>query len=630
MTNAEVLRGLAEIGAIAPLDRHFALTLGVLGGENVALLAAVASAVRRRGHICLPLDDCAGRRLLDVLEWRPPSDDAGPAPEVLAPLAELRLPPLPALAAAAAASAVVAAGELTIAAAGQAPLVLDDGRLYLRRVFEAERAVADRLALAAQRQATASRAVDALIAQRFPAQTDRRAARLAADGRLCIVTGGPGTGKTTLSGRLLALLVEAGLAKTQRIALAAPTGRAAARLQQAVAAQLETVAATVPALADFQPRATTIHRLLQQAEGGQLALDALLVDECSMLDLGLMARLLGTLPAETRLILLGDAGQLASVQPGAVFSDLCAEAPDADVSARVVRLVTSHRFRQDSGIGRLAAAIAGGDGAAALEALAAPDETALQPLAGPAGFERLAAATAREDVAPLLRRWQQAAPLPPTSTLADRPPPFAPRRVLLARRTGPFGVERFNRLVARQLRAQGLAIEDDEFYPGRPIIVTRNDAATGLANGDTGVVVAAETAGEETGRQVWFPDLAGPDGALFLVAPGRLPAHESFFALTVHRAQGSEYEEVAFVPGQAESPVNTREMFYTAVTRARRKVVVYGGESTVTASIVRQTRRASGLAARLRPGRPATRTRGLGGEHRGDARVGNVRGGCTT
>lgn len=606
MKTAEILQGLAEIGAIAPLDRHFALTLGVLGGEDVALLAAVASAVRRRGHICLPLDDCAGRRLLDVLEWRPPADDAGPAPAALAPLAELRLPPLPALTATAAASAVVAAGELANAAAGQAPLVLDDGRLYLRRVFEAERAVADRLAVAAQRQATASRAIDALIAQRFPAQTDRRAAHLAVDGRLCIVTGGPGTGKTTLAGRLLALLVEAGLAKTQRIALAAPTGRAAARLQQAVAAQLETLAATVPALADFQPRATTIHRLLQQAEGGQLALDALLVDECSMLDLGLMARLLGTLPAETRLILLGDAGQLASVQPGAVFSDLCTEAPDADVSARVVRLVTSHRFRQDSGIGRLAAAIGNGDATATLAALAAPDETALQPLAGPAGFERLAAATAREDVAPLLRRWQQAAPLQPTSAIADLPPPFAPRRVLLAHRTGPFGVERFNRLVARQLRAQGLAIED-EFYPGRPIIVTRNDAATGLANGDTGVVVAAETAGEETGRQVWFPELAGPDGAFFLVAPGRLPAHESFFALTVHRAQGSEYEEVAFVPGQAESPVNTREMFYTAVTRARRKVVVYGSESTVTAAILRKTRRASGLAARLRRDRPATR-----------------------
>ena len=607
MTNAEVLQGLAEIGAIAPLDRHFALTLGVLGGDDVALLAAVASAVRRRGHICLPLVDCAGRRLLDVLEWRPPADDAGPVPEALAPLAELRLPPLAALAATAAATAVVAAGGVASGGAGQEPLVLDDGRLYLRRVFEAEQAVADRLAVAAEPTAAANRTIDALIAQRFPAQTDRQAAHLAVGGRLCIVTGGPGTGKTTLAGRLLALLAEAGLAKTQRIALAAPTGRAAARLQQAVAGQLETLAATVPALADFQPRATTIHRLLQQAEGGQLALDALLVDECSMLDLGLMARLLGTLPAETRLILLGDASQLASVQPGAVFSDLCADAPDADVSARVVRLITSHRFRQDSGIGRLAAATGQGDAAAVLAALTAPDETALQPLAGPAGFERLAAATAREDVAPLLRSWQQAARLQPKSAIADFPPPFAPRRVLLAHRTGPFGVERFNRLVARQLRAQGLAVEDDEFYPGRPIIVTRNDAATGLANGDTGVVVAAEMAGEEQGRQVWFPDLAGPDGAPFLVAPGRLPAHESFFALTVHRAQGSEYEEVAFVPGQPESPVNTREMFYTAVTRARRKVVVYGGESTVTASIDRKTRRASGLAARLCRDRPATR-----------------------
>ena len=596
MKSGEALCGLAEIGAIAPLDRHFALALAGLGGEDVAILAAAASAVRRRGHICLPLEDCAGRRLLEVLEWHPAPDDAGPAPAVPTPLAELRLPPLPALAATAAASAVVATGEQSNRRNGQAPLVLDDGRLYLRRVFDAERALADWLAAAAERRVPADGAVDALIAQRFSTPTDRRAACLAVDGRLCIVTGGPGTGKTTLAGRLLALLVEAGLAAPQRIALAAPTGRAAARLQQAVAAQLETLADAVPALADFQPRATTIHRLLQQSEGGQLALDMLLVDECSMLDLGLMARLLAALPTETRLILLGDAGQLASVQPGAVFSDLCADAPGADASSRVVRLTASHRFRQDSGIGRLAAAIASGDAPAALAALTAPDESALQPLAGPAGFDRLAAATAREGVAPLLRRWQQAAPLQPNSALAERPPPFAPRRVLLAHRTGPFGVERFNRLVLRHLQAQGLAAGDDEFYLGRPIIVTRNDAATGLANGDTGVVVA----GEKTSRQVWFPDLAGAEGAPFLVAPGRLPAHESFFALTVHRAQGSEYDEVAFVPGPAESPVNTRELFYTAVTRARHKAIVYGGESAVAASVGRKTRRASGLAARLR------------------------------
>ena len=593
MKSGEALRGLAEIGAIAPLDRHFALTLAGLGGDDVALLAAAASAVRRRGHICLPLEDCAGRRLLEVLEWHPAPDDAGP---VLAPLAELRLPPLPALAATAAASAVVATGEQSNRRNGQAPLVLDDGRLYLRRVFDAEQALADWLAAASERRVSADGAVDALIAQRFSTPTDRAAAHLAADGRLCIVTGGPGTGKTTLAGRLLALLVEAGLATPQRIALAAPTGRAAARLQQAVAAQLETLADAVPALADFQPRATTIHRLLQQSEGGQLALDMLLVDECSMLDLSLMARLLAALPAETRLILLGDAGQLASVQPGAVFSDLCVDAPGTDAASRVVRLTASHRFRQDSGIGRLAAAIASGDAPAALAALAAPDETALQPLAGPAGFDRLAAATAREGVAPLLRRWQQAVPLQPNSALAELPPPFAPRRVLLAHRTGPFGVERFNRLVLRHLQAQGLAAGDDEFYLGRPIIVTRNDAATGLANGDTGVVVASE----KTSRQVWFPDLAGAEGAPFLVAPGRLPAHESFFALTVHRAQGSEYDEVAFVPGPAESPVNTRELFYTAVTRARHKAIVYGGESAVAASVGRKTRRASGLAARLR------------------------------
>ena len=209
-------------------------------------------------------------------------------------------------------------------------------------------------------------------------------------------------------------------------------------------------------------------------------------------------------------------------------------------------------------------------------------ETCLNPLPDETAFEAFANECATQ--------WGDH--MTALHTVPDATPPFPSRRVLCAYRRGPYGVNRFNRLVERRLREAG-AIGDDEFYVGRPIIVTRNDRHTGLSNGDTGVVVDA------AGRhQVWFPELDNADGR-FLVSPSRLPQHESFFALTVHRAQGSEYDEVLFVPGDAASRVCTRELFYTAVTRARRRVTVLAEEEAVRAAVQRVTSRATGLGYRL-------------------------------
>ena len=169
--------------------------------------------------------------------------------------------------------------------------------------------------------------------------------------------------------------------------------------------------------------------------------------------------------------------------------------------------------------------------------------------------------------------------------------------MLCAHRVGPFGAERFNALVERRLRARGLVPARDAFYPGRPILVTRNDARTGLSNGDTGIVVR-----DEGGRtRVWFPELRDAGGGPRLVSPARLPPHESFFALTVHRAQGSEFDEVAVVLGPSDSRVATRELLYTAVTRARRRVVVHGSRESVVAAVARPTERSSGLPDALTP-----------------------------
>ena len=579
----ETLDVLADARVLADIDRYFARSIAYLdAGPVVVLSAAAVSALHRAGHTCLPLSE-AGKPLAEIVE-RPSSEQEDALPELAR---AIRLPALAAWRAALEASPAVASGPT----AGTAlPLVLDRDRLYLHRLFQAESGLAARVhALAAD---VTPRGLGDALTRVFgdtadPATT--AAARAAVERRLCIVTGGPGTGKTTLAASLIALLADLGIARAHRIGLVTPTGKAAARLQEAVTTRLDErgLRTKVPALTDFTPEAGTIHRLLTRRN---LRLDALVVDECSMVDLPLMNRLTAALPDGCRLILLGDTEQLSSVEPGSVFSDLCAAASGSPLASCIVRLTESRRFAAHRGIGLLAAAVVRGDADAALATLDDPceEQTERQPLSDAAAFEQFAVACAAEWEAHI-NRLREA---------TENPPAFPPRRVLCAHRRGPFGIGRFNRLVERGLRARGV-LENDEFYVGRPVIVTRNDRQTGLSNGDTGVVVADG----EGRRQVWFPDLAG-GGGRFLVSPSRLPEHESFFALTVHRAQGSEYDEVVFIPGDAESRVCTRELFYTAVTRARHKVTVLADPEAVRATVQRTTSRSSGLSDRLAAGHP--------------------------
>ena len=649
---AATLDALRDEGRLVDVDLHFGRLIAELdggGGPELPLAAALASAWTRDGHACLPLPDLASRQRAG----------AGPT----------GLPPLAAWIAALDASPLVARpGE-----GERRPLVLDrQGRLYLERLWRAEQAVAAGLIrLAEEDPGTEVEGLEAALDRLFPGTAPgdrpREAARGAVRRRLCVVSGGPGTGKTTTVAAVVALLVELGLAAPGRIALAAPTGKAAARLQEAVRERHRALAARAPALAGYEAEATTLHRWLHRAGREGLSIDALILDEGSMVDLSLMARVLGALPGGARLVVLGDASQLASVQPGAVFADLCragaaeaatgtgdvevgaggrstgtetgrvgAASPDAGIGSAggeggdppaplpapdgapggaaiarrgnagrarrraplapcVVELVRNWRFDESGGIGRLAAAVVRGDAPAALAALRDPSDhaVALRPLPDAAAFDRLAVRFADRRFEPALRE-----------ALGLRGPPgegggpLSSFRVLCAHRVGPFGTERFNRLVERRLQARGLVGRHDPFYPGRPILVTRNDPRTRLSNGDTGMVLR-----DAAGRaQVWFPELAEAGGGPWLVPPARLPPHESFFALSVHRAQGSEYDEVAVVPGPADSRVATRELLYTAVTRARRRVVVYGSGDSVAAALERPTTRSSGLRDALAAG----------------------------
>ena len=572
---SDLLRELHEQDLIADIDWHFARLMARFDGDerpDVALAAALASVRTRRGHVCLDLARFAGGSLAAVLEDGAVGDGDCPA-YTLPSLADWRCSLL--------ASPVVAGSD----GEEPAPLVLDDaGRLYLARYRDAERNVASRLIAMAEAEEPVSGAepmLERLFQGRNPDQ--RRAVEAALRRRLCVVTGGPGTGKTFVAARIIALLLDRGLAKPERIALAAPTGKAAARLQESVSDQVAEILPKVPALDGYEATASTVHRLLYRVRGDSLPVDAVILDEASMVDLALMARLVAVLPANARMVVLGDAHQLSSVQPGAVMGDLCdaAAAPGSPLHGCLVALTESHRFEKDSGIGRLADAIVTGNAAAALGALRdrRDTQTELLPLADETAFERLAEHQATEFWAPCLRD--------------PRTTPFPKLRVLCGHRHGPFGTYRFNRLVETELRQLGW-VGREEFYLGRPIIVTRNDGATGLSNGDAGVVVD-----HEDGRRVWFPDLRRSDGQPFEVSPARLPDHDSLFALTVHRAQGSEYDEVAFVPGPADSRVVTRELFYTAVTRARDRVTVYGSQESVTSAVERSTNRIGGLETRL-------------------------------
>lgn len=577
---------LTDAGVLADIDRYFArLTTDLGAGEDVALAAATTSALHRNGHACLDLGN-AGKPVAALVE-RP--DSGRPENTLAAEVQAVALPPKASLSEALARSPVVAADA---EAANDRPLVLDRDRLYLHRLFHAERELAARLRILAADPDRPTQA-ESTVARVFDEGEDRTAEavaalRIALERRLCIVTGGPGTGKTTLAAKLIAALVDGGLAHPRRIGLAAPTGKAASRIQESVRGKLSrSLLDRIPGLREFPAEAWTVHRLLASRTSRMDRLDALVVDECSMADLQLMVRLASALPEDCRLILLGDADQLASVEPGSVFSDLCKAGDRGSLAHCVKTLTKNYRFDARSGIGLLARAVVAGDADGALAALlgAGDSRTRLDPLEHEAAFDEFARRSAG--------KWANH-----MATLQENPlgaDPFPAERVLCSHRRGPFGTDRFNRLVERRLAEAGRRTEHDEFYVGRPIIVSRNDRQTNLSNGDTGVVVA----GDSGHPRVWFPDL-DRDGERYLVSPARLPQHESFFALTVHRAQGSEYDELVFIPGDAASRVNTRELFYTAVTRARNTVTVLAGEDAVRAAVMRTTSRATGLLDRLR------------------------------
>jgi exodeoxyribonuclease V alpha subunit len=559
------LRAFSEAGVFEAADIHVAQRLTALAGETddrVKLAIALVVRALRGGSVCVDLREARSTIEAQVGTADLPWPDADGWMAALRASRLLEAPP-----------ALRLFGDL----------------LYLDRYWlEEEQVCSDLLALSVPGAVGDVPALERL----FPAgyQEQRAAAEIALSQAVTVLTGGPGTGKTSTVARLLALLVgqtELAGVPRPRIALAAPTGKAAARLAEAVATEVAKLDAADRARVAGLP-ATTLHRLLgarpdtsvrfKHHRGNRLPHDVIVVDETSMVSLTMMARLLEAVRPDTRLILVGDPDQLASVEAGAVLADLV-EGLAARHDVRVAALRTPHRFGES--IGALAGAIRVGDADRVVELLRAGGEhVEWIESEGPAG--RL-----RDVLVPHALRVREAAVLGATDqalTTLDE------HRLLCAHRRGPYGVTHWNRQVERWLSEETGQPVFSASYVGRPLLVTANDYGLRVFNGDTGVTVA----GPEGLRAV----IAGASGPLDF-ATSRLADVETMHAMTIHKSQGSQVAEVTVLMPPEDSRLLTRELFYTAVTRAKTKVRVVGSESSVRAALTRRAIRATGLRQRL-------------------------------
>lgn len=679
-----MLHRWADLGWLRVVDRTFAdfLASQCAGADPLVVFsAALASHQLGRGHVCLDLAaTLADSRFVLSMPPEGAIEEGG----AVLPSSLLAGLDLPAWQGRLTASPLVAGGS------GNSPLVLAGGRLYLRRYWQYEqevrRAIDDRLERNARLQ-------DSLPLDRLRSTLDllfpnssitegpdgqKLACALAARSAFSLITGGPGTGKTTTVVRLLALLqslaLNAEVPRPFRIRLAAPTGKAAARLNESIAGavsrlRLDGIEAAEQVRAAIPTEVTTLHRLLGTRPDSRrfrhdrrrpLSVDVLVIDEASMVDLEMMAAVLAALPESARLILLGDKDQLASVEAGAVLGELCRRArsghywPDtvswlAAASGEVVTptlvdveglpldqavamLRQSHRFSRDSGIGRLADRVNEGNVSGINTVLdEAPADVSLLLLGDEdARFRELVINGAAGNFPNFGegRQMDGRSPLAPVgyrhfleTISGDQPREGASAaeydqwaravlsahgrfQLLCALRQGPWGVTGLNVRVAEILVKAGLITSREGWYLGRPVLVTRNDYALGLMNGDVGITLLAppqvrSTAVGQSPLRVAFASGDGTDGIRW-VLPSRLQAVETAYALTVHKSQGSEFGHAALLIPKRVSPILTRELVYTGITRARHWLTLAcasGNREVLIQACQRRVQRASGLLA---------------------------------
>lgn len=593
-----------------PLDKYFGKFISRLAGDGSAVLelvAALASNSVGKNNICLNLADIAGKEIqIDGdLQRFPGLDDL---------VADIK-------------------GRGVVGDPGEyCPLILDSSaRLYFHRYWKYEQDVAT--SLLEKVSAVRTDIDEALLADGLhryfssdgnnSCDWQKVAAVAALRKKFCVISGGPGTGKTSTVVKIIALLLEQASVGQLRIALAAPTGKAAARLNESIRSMKQKLDCKSEIKDCIPEEVCTIHRLLGSrgnsgkfsfSQEQQLPFDVVIVDEASMVALPLMAKLVVALKKDAHLILLGDKDQLASVEAGAVLGDICGGGgpepftPEfSDYLARVsgeriravlpgtplpaladalVVLKSNYRFSADSGIGALGVAVNSGEGVFALAQLSAvsyPDVMWRNvPAAGMLEMELTEAVLAGF-----------------SNYLMAKSPVEAIRafdgfRVLCALRKGPFGVAAINSYIEGILSKNGLIKADSASYHGRPVMITENDYDLQLYNGDIGIVFV-EPAGEGTPR-VYFP---ASDGSLRSFSTVRLPAHETVYCMTIHKSQGSEFERILILLPSTDTELLTRELIYTGITRAKSAVEVWGDEEVFVNAVSRRVERVSGLKAAL-------------------------------
>jgi len=605
----EDLARLHERGILSHLDIHFARFMARLAGKEAPelfLAAALLSSHTRQGHICLDLSIMEGKQVLEEGDGEPPLD----CPKLSDWCKRLRESPV--------------VGEL----GEYKPLILDENsRLYLYRYWDYQKRLAN---LIKRRVAEDEENVDVTLLKDglerlFPAgkgdeiDWQKVAAFAAAFKRFCVISGGPGTGKTSTVAKILALLLEQTSSERLRIALAAPTGKGAARLQEAIKHAKRVLNCPDSIKEEIPEEALTIHRLLGSipdspyflhTDKNPLPIDVVLIDEASMADLALMSKLVQALPSQARLILLGDKDQLASVEAGAVLGDICDTGnihafskpfwkdlkkvtgykTDMQIDGEdksgiqdcIVQLRKSYRFGSDCGIGAVSQAISAGNSDLAMTLLTRGryGDIEWKDLPQPSALLRAIKEAVIEGFEDYLRSGD------PRESFQR----FEQFRILCALREGPYGVVALNLLVERILKKEKLIVPDRKWYRGRPVLITSNDYNMRLFNGDLGIVLPDPDGDNEP--RAFFPSA---DGSLRRLHPLRLPEHETVYAMTVHKSQGSEFDKVLLLLPDRDSPVLTRELIYTGITRARQSAKMWGTERVFRTAVSRRIERTSGL-----------------------------------